>query len=119
MTIVAAWMSADTGPGPAIASGSHSCSGNCADLPIGPASSSTQTSAIMPGAAPSAGSHAGAVSYSSRKFSVPAWKYRIRMPPIISMSPKPVTTSALRPACEGVTNGSGGGPPIQCARWSR
>ena len=35
-TIVAAWISADTGVGPAIASGSHVYSGNCADLPIVP-----------------------------------------------------------------------------------
>jgi len=33
VTIVAAWMSADTGVGPAIASPSQACSGNCADLP--------------------------------------------------------------------------------------
>ena len=33
MTIVAAWISADTGVGPAIASPSQDCSGNCADLP--------------------------------------------------------------------------------------
>ena len=32
--MVAAWMSADAGVGPAIASGSHTCSGTCADLPI-------------------------------------------------------------------------------------
>ena len=35
-TIVAAWISADTGVGPAIASGSHVYSGNWADLPIVP-----------------------------------------------------------------------------------
>jgi len=35
-TIVAAWMSADTGVGPSIASGSQTCSGICADLPIAP-----------------------------------------------------------------------------------
>src|SRR5256885_3902860 len=33
-TIVAAWSSAETGVGPSIASGSQTCSGNCADLPI-------------------------------------------------------------------------------------
>ena len=33
MTIVAAWMSAETGVGPAIASPSQDCSGNWADLP--------------------------------------------------------------------------------------
>src|SRR3970040_2072374 len=36
-TIVAAWISADTGVGPSIASGSHTCSGNCADFPAAPA----------------------------------------------------------------------------------
>src|SRR5690554_8086814 len=33
VTMVAAWMSADTGVGPAMASGSQVCSGSCADLP--------------------------------------------------------------------------------------
>jgi len=36
VTIVAAWMRAETGVGPSIASGSHTCSGNCADLPTAP-----------------------------------------------------------------------------------
>ena len=31
--MVAAWIRADTGVGPAIASPSHACNGNCADLP--------------------------------------------------------------------------------------
>src|SRR5262252_4897073 len=35
-TIVAAWISALTGVGPSIASGSQTCSGNCADLPTQP-----------------------------------------------------------------------------------
>src|SRR5690348_2966761 len=33
-TIVAAWMSAETGVGPAIASGNHVCNGNWPDLPM-------------------------------------------------------------------------------------
>ena len=33
MTIVAAWMSADTGVGPSMASPSHDCNGTWADLP--------------------------------------------------------------------------------------
>ena len=41
MTIVAAWISADTGVGPSIASGSQMCSGNCALLPIAPTNSSS------------------------------------------------------------------------------
>ena len=36
VTIVAAWMSADTGVGPSIASGSHTYSGNWAHLPTAP-----------------------------------------------------------------------------------
>ena len=36
VTMVAAWMRAETGVGPSMASGSHTCSGNCADLPTAP-----------------------------------------------------------------------------------
>ena len=39
VTMVAAWMSADTGVGPAMASGSQRYSGNCADLPHAPTNS--------------------------------------------------------------------------------
>lgn len=35
-TIVAAWIRAETGVGPSMASGSHTCSGNWADLPTAP-----------------------------------------------------------------------------------
>ena len=34
--MVAAWIRALTGVGPSIASGSQTCSGNCADLPMDP-----------------------------------------------------------------------------------
>src|SRR6266545_2915635 len=37
--MVAAWISAETGVGPAMASGSHTWSGNWADLPIEPPNS--------------------------------------------------------------------------------
>src|SRR4051812_1446065 len=40
VTIVAAWISADTGVGPSIASGSQTYNGNCADLPVAPRNSS-------------------------------------------------------------------------------
>ena len=40
--MVAAWMRAETGVGPSIASGSQVCSRNCADLPIAPMNSSRQ-----------------------------------------------------------------------------
>ena len=35
-TIVAAWINADTGVGPSIASGNHMCKGNIADFPAPP-----------------------------------------------------------------------------------
>src|SRR6478752_8736427 len=36
VTMVAAWIRAEIGVGPSIESGSHTCSGNWADLPIAP-----------------------------------------------------------------------------------
>src|SRR5205814_10057908 len=35
-TMVAAWINAETGVGPSIASGNHTCSGNWADFPTAP-----------------------------------------------------------------------------------
>src|ERR1700742_2787538 len=43
LTMVAAWMSAETGVGPSIASGSQVCSPSCADLPIAPTNRSRQS----------------------------------------------------------------------------
>src|SRR5208282_3403415 len=43
VTIVAAWISALTGVGPAIASGSHTYNGICADLPVAPMNISSVT----------------------------------------------------------------------------
>lgn len=40
VTSVAAWINADTGVGPSIASGNHVCKPNCADLPTAPPNSS-------------------------------------------------------------------------------
>jgi hypothetical protein len=36
VTIVAAWINAEIGVGPSIESGSQTCNGTCADLPIAP-----------------------------------------------------------------------------------
>ena len=49
VTMVAAWISADTGVGPSIASGSQVWSPSCADLPIAPTNSSTVTAVHMRG----------------------------------------------------------------------
>ena len=42
VTMVAAWIKAEMGVGPSIESGSQTCSGSCADLPIAPTNSSRQ-----------------------------------------------------------------------------
>src|SRR3989338_9115189 len=46
VTIVAAWISAEIGVGPSIESGSQTCSGNCADLPMAPMNSRMQIAVI-------------------------------------------------------------------------
>src|SRR6202163_3706707 len=43
VTMVAAWISAEIGVGPSIESGSHTCSGTCADLPMAPMKRQMQT----------------------------------------------------------------------------
>ena len=51
VTIVAAWISAETGVGPSIASSSQDCSGTCADLPHAPSSISRPSADSTPGPA--------------------------------------------------------------------
>ncbi len=46
VTMVAAWISAETGVGPSIASGSQVCRKNCADLPMAPMNKRTVTNSI-------------------------------------------------------------------------
>src|SRR4249920_2105155 len=48
VTIVAAWISADTGVGPSIASGSQVCSGSCADFPAAPARNRRAMTVALP-----------------------------------------------------------------------
>src|SRR5271166_6143376 len=48
VTIVAAWISADTGVGPSIASSSHDCNGTWADLPQAPSSNSRPMAVTTP-----------------------------------------------------------------------
>ncbi len=49
VTMVAAWISADTGVGPSIASGNHACSGTWPDLPQAPSKSSSVIASSTPG----------------------------------------------------------------------
>ena len=51
--MVAAWMSAETGVGPSMASGSHVCSGSCADFASPPISSRPQIQLIVDVSTPS------------------------------------------------------------------
>src|SRR3954468_18780345 len=46
VTMVAAWISAEMGVGPSIESGSHTCSGNCALLPMAPMKRQMQMTVI-------------------------------------------------------------------------
>ena len=82
---MAAWISAEIGVGPAIASGSQVCNGNCALLPATPASSSS--AGIVAGRAPAvATSNEWPASASSA------------MPSRKPTSPSRVTTNALTAA---------------------
>jgi len=93
VTIVAAWISADTGVGPCMASGSHVYRGICADLPVQPRN---RNRAIAVAAAPV--SAVGAWANTAPKSSVPkCWKIRniaIRKP----TSPMRFTMNAFFPA---------------------
>ena len=55
VTIVAAWISAEIGVGPSIESGSQTCSGTCALLPIAPTNSPMQIAVISDQVPPSQG----------------------------------------------------------------
>ena len=46
VTMVAAWISAEIGVGPSMESGSQTCSGTCADLPMAPMNSRMQITDI-------------------------------------------------------------------------
>ena len=52
VTMVAAWISAEIGVGPSMESGSHTCSGNCADLPIAPINRQIQATVSKPQSVP-------------------------------------------------------------------
>ena len=62
MTIVAAWMSALTGVGPSIASGSHVWSGSCADFATAPPSRPSAASVTTVSESPSTRSNTPAKS---------------------------------------------------------
>jgi len=93
--MVAAWINADTGVGPAIASGSHTYSGNCADLPIAPTNSSNAIGVTAPANLPgSAASIRSMVAKSIVPKALNAQKIANRNP----KSPMRLTMNAFFPA---------------------
>src|SRR6202166_573342 len=46
VTMVAAWINAEIGVGPSMESGSHTCKGTCADLPMAPMNKQMQVKVI-------------------------------------------------------------------------
>ena len=95
--MVAAWISAETGVGPAMASGSHTCSGNCADLPIAPPNSSRAPAVRRNcGISPCSASSVMCPMFVSN----PAATVRTKMPNRNGMSPVRVVMKALIEASE-------------------
>ena len=102
MTIVAAWMSAETGVGPSIASGSHEWSGSCADLPVAPTKNATQ----MRPSTPWAGGSLATRSKTSTKFIEPKTRNVVIIPMVKPQSPMRFITKAFfaAPAGSGRSN---------------
>jgi len=89
VTIVAAWMSAETGVGPAIASGSQTNSGICADLPAAATSSSRPMATAVPLAI------SGAIGRTSAKASEPVALKTRNIAIMNPTSPMRLTTKAF------------------------
>ena len=91
--MVAAWIRAETGVGPSIASGSQVCSGNCADLPATPASRSSVAATSV-----AAGRRGRLLDRRQRIEVVPASVSRITTASTTPRSPTRVTRNALTAA---------------------
>ena len=102
-TIVAAWMSADTGVGPSIASGSQTCNGNCALLPIAPQKINRPAIEAKP---PSAVGLAASACPMPANPTVPVALHTTRMPSRNPKSPSRLVRNAFlaASAAEGFSN---------------
>ena len=102
VTMVAAWISAETGVGPSIASGSQVCSSNCADLPIAPMNRRMQIRVIvsirMPRKPIVAPCMPGTASRIAGIETVPKTRKVPKMPRLKPKSPTRLTTKALSAA---------------------
>ena len=99
VTIVAAWINAETGVGPSIASGNQVCKRNWADLPIAPINKNIQIKVIKDDSKPKNTNlfsmNFGAVSKTSWKFIVPKYKKIRKIPIAKPKSPTLLTINAL------------------------
>ena len=95
---MAAWIRAETGVGPAIASGSQTCSGNCADFPTVPPNSRSAAIEMNSGET----SPRPSSCETSLMFVVvnPVAAIRAMMPNMNGMSPMRVVMNALIAALE-------------------
>src|ERR671924_1126662 len=98
VTIVAAWIRAETGVGPSIASGSQVCSGTWADFANAPTSSSRQPATRSPSLRP----NSPAASNARRKSSEPTCLKMKYVPSTRPTSPTTLITNALMPAAVAV-----------------
>src|SRR4051812_25180942 len=98
VTIVAAWISAEIGVGPSIESGSHTCSGNCALLPIAPMNRQMQITVISIQSVPGNMSFASSSAFgkTSAYESEPENAAMRPMPRMKPKSPTRLTRKALR-----------------------
>src|SRR3954452_18119098 len=90
--MVAAWISADTGVGPAMASGSHRYSGSWADLPTAPMNSMSEMIVAVVVAAP------GDSGMNCVYWIVPKVNHVMKMPTMKRQSPTRLVTKAFWPA---------------------
>ncbi len=99
VTMVAAWISADTGVGPSMASGNQVCSRNCADLPIAPMNSRrharVSASTCQPKKSMVLPTRAGAPPKMVSKSVEPISANTAKMPSAKPKSPTRLTTKAL------------------------
>ena len=101
VTMVAAWMRAEIGVGPSIESGSHTCSGNCADLPIAPMNRQMQATASTGHSAPQGpgmvvSANPAAAANTASYCSEPVYMNRHAMPSRNPRSPTRLTRKAFR-----------------------
>src|SRR3954468_3209843 len=87
--MVAAWISADTGVGPSIASSSQDCSGTCADLP------QAASSSIRPSSVPQVLETCAAPAFTLAKAEDPNSAHMLITASDSPMSPTRFTTNAF------------------------